>query len=106
MSWWNDIPSEGWAIVSLAVSGLGTQVALLIKWRREDKLRAEARELKYQDKVESLLNNALDRQEEYTKGLLAYAQSSAELKVSITRNNELLQDVAQIMKEFVRGRGQ
>lgn len=108
MEWWNDIPPElKWAGITSLIAWLGAQIALLMSWRRQDKLRFEQRERDNQKKVEDLLDTALARQEKYTQSLLQYASVSADLQALLRRTNELHQEVAQALKEFVRGgRGQ
>lgn len=103
--WWKEVPTEVWTLLSTVLAGLGGQLALTIRWRRTDKLRAEKREEAYQAKIISLLGDAVQREKEYTKGLLEHAQSTTELRLLFNRVTDLLEDVAQFLKDSLR-RGQ
>ncbi len=102
MAWLSDIPPEGWAIGTTILGGFGTQVALLLKWRREDKLRIEQRESAYIEKIQSVLGTMIQREKEYTISLLEHSNSTVELKMILTRVVDMLEDVAQVLKDFTR----
>ena len=105
--WWAGIPEEMWALVSTVLVGLGGQIALVLKWRRDDKLRAEQRELEYQKKINDLLDTQIAQQEKYTIAILAEAKSGLDLRIIVSKNTDVLAEVASALKEFVRmGRGQ